>query len=328
MKKNKIAACLLFFFLYSFAKAQSNLEDTIPVAYGAQRKVSVVGAISTVHTASLQSSSISSVSNMLTGRIAGLIGLQSSGEPGQDVTEFRIRGISTFGEGSSASVVIDGIERGLAALYDLAPEDIVSLSVLKDATATSLYGTRGANGVFLITTKRGEEGAIKINANFKTGIETIPRQPKYLRAYDYALLANEAAAGRGNLPVYSPLEMDIIKYRIDPDLYPDVSWLDEILGNQTLAYQGNINLTGGGKLARYYMSGYYRSNEAMYRTSGLEKYHSNLRRNQYSFRSNVDVNVTPSTLISLLLSSKLVNKTVREWTKPNPCGKRQRRSHP
>jgi TonB-linked SusC/RagA family outer membrane protein len=292
----------------SMEESAQELEEVSIVGYGTQRKVSVIGAISQVKPSELQLGGISSVSNTLAGRIAGLIGVQSSGEPGSDISEFWVRGISTFGGGSSALVLIDGIDRGTSGLNDLAPQDIESFSVLKDATATAIYGARGANGVIIINTKRGGEGKIKINADVKTSVETLPRLPEYLRAYDYAVLANEAKVVRGDLPNYSPEIFDIVKYNMDPDLYPDISWQDEILRKRVYAVQGNVNVSGGGKLARYYMSGFYRTNDAIYKQSGMERYHSNVRRNQYSFRSNIDVDVTGYTRVSLLLSAKLVDQ--------------------
>ena len=292
----------------SLDETSHEMEEVTIVGYGTQRKVSVVGAISTIKTHELQSGGVTSISNTLTGRMAGLIGIQSSGEPGSDVTEFWIRGISTFGGGSSALVLIDGIDRGTSALNDLAPEDVESFSILKDATATAIYGARGANGVILINTKRGEEGKIKIDVNYKSSMETLPRLPQYLRAYDYAILANEANEVRGNSPLYSSAIFNILKYNMDPDLYPDVNWQDEILRKRVYAHQGNINISGGGKLARYYMSGFYRTNDAIYKQTGMEKYHSNVRRNQYSFRSNIDVDATKTTKVSLLLSARLVDQ--------------------
>jgi TonB-linked SusC/RagA family outer membrane protein len=283
------------------------LEQLEIVGYGTQRKVSVVGAISTVKPSELRSGSVTSVSNSLAGRIAGLVGVQRSGEPGEDISEFWIRGISTFGGGSSALVLIDGIDRGASSLNELAPEDIESFSILKDATATAVYGARGANGVILINTKRGREGKITISTNIKSMLETLPRLPEYLNAYDYATLANEASVGRGNGYVYVPAIFEIIKYNMDPDLYPNVNWQDEILKKQTYGIQGNINISGGGKLARYYMSGFYRTNDAIYKQTGMERYHSNVRRNQYSFRSNIDVDITKHTRVSLLMSAKLVD---------------------
>ncbi|MDR0713689.1 MAG: TonB-dependent receptor [Bacteroidales bacterium] len=292
----------------SMEESSQQIEEVSIVGYGTQRKVSVVGAISQVKASELQLGSVTSVSNTLAGRIAGLIGIQSSGEPGSDVSEFWIRGISTFGGGSSALVLIDGIDRGTTGLNDLAPQDIESFSVLKDATATAIYGARGANGVIIINTKRGEEGKVKINADMKTSLETLPRLPEYLGAYDYSVLANEARVVRGDLPIYSSETFDIIKYGMDPDLYPDVNWQKEILRKQVYAVEGNVNISGGGKLARYFMSGYYRTNDAIYKQTGMKRYHSNVRRNQYSFRSNIDVDVTKYTKVSLLLSAKLVDQ--------------------
>lgn len=283
------------------------LDEVTVVGYGTQRKVSVVGSISSVSTKELNVGGVTSVSNALAGRIAGLVGVQRSGEPGRDVSEFWIRGISTFGANSGALVLIDGMDRGSRSLNEIAPEDIESFSILKDATATAVYGARGANGVVLINTKRGLEGKISINANIKTTLETLPRLPKYLRAYDYVQLGNEAQIVRGNKPTYSPEVFDIIKYNMDPDFFPDVDWQDEILKKSTWGTQANINISGGGKLAQYYMSGFYRANDAIYKQTGIEKYNTNVRRNQYSFRSNIDVNPTPTTKVSLLISAKLVD---------------------
>jgi len=289
-------------------EAATQLEEVAVVAYGTQRKVSLVGSISTVSVDDLQRSGVSSVSNNLAGRIAGLIGVQSSGEPGSDVSEFWIRGISTFGGGSSALVLIDGIDRGTTGLNDIAPEDIESFSVLKDASATAVYGARGANGVIIITTKRGNEQAVKITADVKTGIEWLPRLPQYVRAYEYAQLANEAKVVRGDVALYSPDIFDVLKYNMDPDLFPDVSWKDEILRDNTISTQANVNVSGGGKQARYYISGFYRTNDAVYKQTGMERYNTNVRRNQFSFRSNIDVDITSTTKVTLLLSDKLVDQ--------------------
>ena len=288
-------------------ESAQQLEEVEVVGYGTQRKVSVVGAISSVKAADLKMGSVTSVSNSLSGRLAGLIGVQRSGEPGQDVSEFWIRAISTFGGGSSALVLIDGIDRGASSLNELSPEDIESFSILKDATATAIYGARGANGVILINTKRGQDSKISISGDIKTMVETLPRLPKYLRAYDYDTLANEASIGRDNSYVYAPAIFDIIRNNMDPDLYPDISWQDEILKKQTWGVQGNLNISGGNKLARYYMSGFYRTNDAIYKQTGMERYDSNVRRNQYSFRSNIDVSATKSTTVSLLLSAKITD---------------------
>lgn len=284
------------------------LEEVSVVGFQTQRKVSVVGSISSVDAKDLQVGGVTSVSNALAGRIAGLIGVQRSGEPGQDVSEFWIRGISTFGANSSALILIDGIDRGAESLNELAPEDIESFSVLKDASATAVYGSRGANGVVLINTKRGQEGKMNISANVKMMVETLPTLPDYVGAYDYVRLANEAKAVRGDKSLYSEEVFDIIKNGMDPDLYPDVDWQKEILKKATWGLQANLNISGGSKVARYYMSGFFRTNDASYKQYGMDRYNANVRRNQYSFRSNIDVDATKTTKVALLLSAKLVDQ--------------------
>lgn len=284
--------------------SSESLEEVSVVGYGTQRKVSVIGSITNIDAKELRGG-VTSITNALAGRVAGLIGVQRSGEPGSDVSEFWIRGISTFGAKQGALILIDGIER--SSINEVAPEDIESFSILKDATATAVYGARGANGVVIINTKRGKEGKVNISANVKTMIETLPRLPNYLGAYDYATLANEARVVRGDKPLYSSEIFDVIKYNMDPDLYPDVDWQKEILAKRTWGVQANVNISGGGKLSRYYMSGFYRTNDAIYKEQGMSKYHTNVRRNQYSFRSNIDVDVTKTTSLSLLLSAILVD---------------------
>lgn len=283
------------------------MEEVEVVGYGTQRKISVLGAITTIEPEKLKSISVTSLSNALSGRMAGVIGVQRSGEPGQDVSEFWIRGISTFGAKASALFLIDGVERDQATFNNLAPEDIESFSILKDASATAVYGARGASGVVIVTTKRGRAGRMMIGANVKTMVEYLPKLPKYLRAYDYAALANEASLVRGEDPRYDLSMMNVIKYGLDPDLYPDVNWQDELLKKATWGLSANVGISGGGEIARYYISANFRTNDAAYKESGLNNYNTNVLRKQYTFRTNVDVNVTKTTLVSLNLSTDITN---------------------
>ena len=168
------------------------LDEVVVVGHGEQRKVSVVGAVATIDPADLQVPA-TSITNMMGGRIPGIISVTRSGEPGNDFSEFWVRGISTFGANSSALVLIDGVE---GDLNDLDPADIESFSVLKDASATAVYGVRGANGVVVVTTKRGKAGKLNVNIKSNVTLSYSPRMPEYLEAYDYARLANEARAVR------------------------------------------------------------------------------------------------------------------------------------
>lgn len=283
------------------------MEEVEVVGYGTQRKVSVLGAVTTIDPEKLKSSSVTSLSNALSGRLAGIIGVQRSGEPGEDVSEFWVRGISTFGAKAQALFLIDGVERDQQTFNNLSPEDIESFSILKDATATAIYGARGASGVVIVTTKHGKAGRMTINANVKTMVEYLPKLPDYLGAYDYARLANEACAVRGEAPKYNPAMMNVIKYGLDPDMYPNVDWQDELLKKATWGLSANVSISGGGEIARYYISGNFRTNDAAYKQSGLNNYNTNVLRKQYTFRANVDVNATKSTLVNLNISTDIVN---------------------
>lgn len=274
----------------------SMLDDVVVVGHGHQRKVSVIGSITSVDVKELTIPS-SSITNTLAGRVAGIVSVQSSGEPGSDFSQFWIRGISTFGASQSALILIDGVER--SGIDQIEPEDIESFSVLKDASATAVYGVRGANGVVLITTKKGKAGKLSIRFRNYAKLSYSPRMPKYLDAYNYANLANEASIIRGNSPIYNDVEMDVIKYGLDPDLYPNVDWQKEILKKSTWSRNHYLNVSGGGSVARYFLSAGAYSSDALYKESSMNKYNTNVRYNKYTFRSNLDINVTKSTTVSL-----------------------------
>lgn len=192
------------------------LDQVVVVAHGTQRKVSTTGAITTIAAEDLQVPA-TSVSNMMQGRVPGIIGVTRSGEPGNDYSEFWIRGISTFGANTGALVLVDGVE---GRLDDIDPVDIESFSILKDASATAVYGVRGANGVVIVTTKKGKAGQLKINFKANHTLTQSARMPEYLGAGAYAELANEARVVRGLEPRFSDVEIELFKTGLDPDLYP------------------------------------------------------------------------------------------------------------
>ena len=195
-----------------------------------EKKVNLTGAVTNVDISQIQTPA-TSLTNMLGGRVPGIISVQSSGEPGSNMSEFWIRGIGTFGASSSALVLIDGLEGDLNSID---PADIESFSVLKDASATAVYGVRGANGVVLVTTKHGTSDKMEVNVRANVKISYLTKLPEYLRAYDYAVLANEASAMRGAQPIYDDIELKAIQYHLDPDFYPDVNWQEEILKRTSL----------------------------------------------------------------------------------------------
>ena len=269
------------------------LEETVIVGMGTQRKASVVGAITNVDIADIQTPA-TNINNMLGGRIPGIISLQRSGEPGKNISEFWIRGIGTFGANSSALVLIDGLEGNLS---EIDPSDVESFSILKDASATAVYGVRGANGVVLVTTKRGTADKLQITGRANLTISHMVNMPEYLGAYEYAKLANEALAVRGNPIAYSDMALDLIKYQLDPDLYPDVNWQDEVLNRNALQQTYYVNAKGGGSLARYYLSLGMSNESSAYKQEKSSKYSTAVGYRTYNYRVNLDINLTKTTTV-------------------------------
>lgn len=270
-------------------------EAVIVGSMGTQRKISVVGAITSVDVAQLQTPA-TTLNNMLGGRVAGVISMQTSGEPGKNISEFWIRGIGTFGANASALVLIDGLE---GTLSNVDPADVESFSVLKDASATAVYGVRGANGVVLVTTKRGTTDKLRITARVNFTVSQLRRLPEYLGASDYAQLANEARVSSGLPAVYSPMELDLIKYQLDPDLYPDVNWQKEIMNKTSLQHTYYLSAQGGGSIARYFISLNLSNEGSAYKQDKNSKYKANVGYNTYGYRSNLDINLTKTTTIYL-----------------------------
>ncbi len=272
----------------------SVLDEVVITGFGAQRKASVSGAITTVDVKSLRVPT-SNITNALGGNVAGIITMQTSGEPGANSSEFWIRGISTFGAGAGALVLVDGFER---PFNEINIEDIESFSVLKDASATAIYGSRGANGVILITTKKGEAGKIKISGKAEYGYNTRTRTPEFVNGSTYATLLNEALRTRNLEPLYNDIELDIIKNNLDPDLYPNIDWKDVLLKDGADTYRASINLDGGGSTARYFVSGSYVNEGGMYKTdAALNNYNTNSNLERYNYRSNVDIDITKTTVL-------------------------------
>ena len=269
------------------------IDEVIVTAMGTQRKISTLASISSVSVDELQVPT-PSVSNLLGGRVAGVISRVNSGEPGKNLAEFWVRGIGTFGANSSALVLIDGLEGDINSID---PADIESFSVLKDASATAVYGVRGANGVVLITTKRGETDRLSLTARVNYSVSQIKRLPKYLRAYDYAKLVNEAKEVRGEDPQFNAIQLRVINEGLDPDLYPDVSWQDEMINDLSLKQNYYVSARGGGNIAKYFVSLAASNESAAYKAEKNNPYASNAGYNTYSLRLNLDINLTKSTVL-------------------------------
>ena len=287
--------------------SQSSVLDEVTVTgTGIQKKATVTGAITTVDVNTLRHSGGSNISinNTLAGNVPGIIAIQYSGEPGQDTSEFWIRGISTFGASQKALILVYCFEREMS---ELNIEDIESFSVLKDASATAIYGSKGANGVVLITTRQGHSGKVKIEAKVETTYNTRTRTPEYVDAYSYAQMMNEALITRNREPKYTPKELEIIRMGLDQDLYPNVDWQDVLLKDGAWTETAKLNISGGGTTARYYLSGSFMNNEGMYKTDDTLKnqYNTNSSLKRWNYRMNVNLNITKTTLIQVGISGHL-----------------------
>ena len=273
----------------------NQMEEVVVIGMGTQRKVSVTGAVAVVDTKDLELPATNIV-NTLGGRVPGVISIQSSGEPGRNISEFWVRGIGTFGASGGALVLIDGLEGNLSQID---PADVESFSVLKDAAATAVYGSRGANGVVLVTTKRGKQEQLKITFRSNYTISELRRLPRYVGATQYAEMANEAAVASGMSPIYNDTQMDIIRYGLDPDLYPDIDWQDVILNPTSFQHTQYVSAQGGGNIARYFASLGMSQESSAYKSMDDSKYNKGVGYDTYNFRTNIDINLTKTTQIYL-----------------------------
>ena len=286
------------------------IDEVVITGTGAQTKLTQTGAITTVNVDHLKANPSSSIVNTLAGNVAGVLAMQTSGQPGKNVSEFWIRGISTFGASTSAYVLVDGFER---SMDEINIEDIESFSVLKDASATAIYGSKGANGVVLITTKHGKAGKINITAKAETTYNMRTITPEFENGVNYANFLNEARITRNQEPIYSPGELEILRRGLDPDLYPNVDWMGMLLRDGAMQYRANLNLNGGGSTARYFVSVSYLQENGMYNTDeALRKdYNTNTNAGTWNYRLNTDIDITKTTLLKVGVSGSL-----RKWNEP------------
>lgn len=270
------------------------LEEVVVVGYGAQKKESVVGAISQVSNKELLQSPAANVSQAISGKIAGVITSQTSGAPGSDDTQIYIRGRATFAGDAQPLVLVDGVEREFS---QIAPDDIETISVLKDASATAVYGVRGANGVMLITTKRGKEQKPEVSLTANWQIQSPTRTDTYLDSYQSILLLEEALANDGLPSQYSASDIDMFRRSVageltgvDAMLYPNVDWYDQVLNSTAPAQRYNVSVRGGTKRMRYYASAELYDQQGLVKDLSNDAYgnSSSPSFRRYAFRANMD----------------------------------------
>jgi len=272
------------------------LQEVVVVGFGEQRKISLVGAHSTVDVTQLKQP-VANMGTMLAGRLAGIVQVQRNGNPGQDNADIWIRGLSTWpGQGARPLVLVDGVER---SLDNIDPQDIESFSIMKDASATAVYGVRGANGVILIKTRSGRAGKTELDFNYNQGVTSFTRIPEMADGPTYMKLANEALTTRGNAPKFSQEQIDRTASGEDPFVYPDVNWMKEVFNPSAANRRVNVNATGGGDKAVYYVSLAYYNEEGFLKTDGIEQYNATTKFTRYNFTSNLTLDITPTTKLDL-----------------------------
>lgn len=284
------------------------LDEVVVVGYGVQKKVSVTGAMSSIAPATLESKPAASLSTILGGTMPGIISRQSTGEPGNDYASIFIRGMATWSD-KTPLIMVDGVERDLNLVN---PQEIDTFTILKDASATAVYGVRGANGVILITTKKGKMGAPKVTFRTEHAVLQGLRFPNYINGYEFASLMNEAVAhatGGAGTPAWRNDELELFKSGESPYLYPDVSWIDECLNRTAYQTMNNLNISGGNEIIRYFMNVGYTSQGGLFKEDPAYAYPTNTKSDRYNFRLNTDVNLAKNLVFSLGLGAVFQDKT-------------------
>ena len=286
--------------------AAQAIEDVVVTAWGTEKKTTMIGSVATVRPKELKGPT-SNVTAMLAGRVAGLVSYQLSGEPGADNAEFFVRGVGSFGTGrSSPLILINGIESSSTELANIQPDDIEGFSVLKDATATSMYGSRGANGVILVTTKSGHKGKTKFNIRYEASFSGNTRDYNLADNVTFMELVNEATLTRNptGMRPYSIKKIENTRMGADPLIYPNNDWKEIMLRDFTTNHRVNLNASGGAEIARYYISASYKVDNGVLKTHSANDFNTNIKNSSIEIRSNVDLNLTKTTVASVRVSGQ------------------------
>lgn len=283
------------------------LGEVQVVAYGVQKKVSITGAISSMKGDDLLKTPAGSLSNILSGQITGISSVQYSGEPGADAAELFVRGKATW-DNANPLIQVDGVERDFSQID---PNEVESITVLKDASATAVFGVRGANGVILITTKRGSEGKAKISFSTSAGVNVRTKELEFANSYQYASYYNDMMVNDGGVPTFNETQLEKFRTHSDPILYPDMNWIDYCMDKAAFQSQHNLNISGGTDNMRYFVSA------GMFTQGGMFKQFNaaddfNFDYKRYNYRANLDFDVTKTTLLSVNIGGRIESKRTPE----------------
>jgi TonB-linked SusC/RagA family outer membrane protein len=280
------------------------LDEVIVVGSGTQKRVSVTGAITSVKGDELRMPS-TNLTNALAGKIAGVVAQTTSGEPGSAAT-FYIRGIGTFGGKATPLILLDDVEISSSDLNYVPAENIESFSILKDASATAIYGARGANGVMIVKTKGGDYNSqTHINVSFENSFNFLDKFPEFVDGARFMELHNIANLSRDRATVYSQADIDATRNGTNPYLYPNVDWTDVLFKNMAMRQRGNVNISGGGSKVKYYMSLDAQHEDGLLNTSKIYSWNNNVQVYNYTFQNNISYKVTPTTTISMNMNAQI-----------------------
>lgn len=287
----------------------NQLEEVVVVGYGSQKKETLTGAVSSIGTEALLRSSGASLANSLAGQLPGVSSVQSSGQPGADDATIYLRGVGTLDDAASKPLIlVDGVERDF---FQMDPNEIEAVSILKDASATAVFGVRGANGVIMVTTRRGKEGKAKINISSSVGFQKPTRMLKMADSYDWATLYNERQYNDGmpfNDLEFTPYELERFRLGDEPILYPSVDWRNYLMNDMALQTQHNINVSGGTKNVKYFISAGFLFQDGIFKNFKNMGYDPNYSYNRYNYRANLDLNVTTTTILKMGIGGIMGNK--------------------
>lgn len=282
----------------------NKLSEVVVVAFGTQKKTDMVGSVTSVSPEDLRIPS-SNLTTALAGQAAGIIAYQRSGEPGQDNADFFIRGVTSFGTGKvDPLILIDGVELSVTELARLRPDDIQSFSIMKDATSTALYGARGANGVIHVTTKTGKAGTARISLRAESSLSTPTSNVELADPVSFMRLYNEAQISRDPFAVneYAEEKIDATEAGLNPVIFPAVDWRKALFKENTLNHRYNLNVSGGGKVARYYVAGSFAQDNGVLKVDKINNFNNNIDLKSYTLRANVNIDLTKSTELIVRLN--------------------------
>jgi TonB-linked SusC/RagA family outer membrane protein len=289
---------------------QTSLDEVVVVGYSTVKKITMTGAASAINAETIRRVPTSSVQNALSGKLPGFFSQQRSGQPGKDASDFFIRGVSSLNsDGNKPLIIVDDIEYSYEQLSQINVNEIESITILKDAATTAIYGIKGANGVLVVKTRRGSSGKPTVTARFEAGVQTPVRTPQFLNSHDTAILVNEAYANDGIAPKFTESDINAFADGSDPYGHPDVNWYNEIFKSQAWQENANIDISGGSDRLTYFASVGYLNQDGLVRDFGTQNddVNSNYFYHRFNFRTNLDFKVFDNLKMRLDISSRFMN---------------------